>query len=199
MNLSIFSYIDQHSDITDITFRDRKRLGPMDLASHHIMRGKSNISFALRETMAAYVSGLNACSFCLGSHEAVAKEFKVSPELIQALLDDLETAPIPKKEKPLFQYLKKLTLEASKIHEGDAQAVYEAGWTEDDLHQVILIGCLFNFYNRLLDGHGVKGSQGIFKMAGTQLSQKGYKVPWFIGMIKNTIFRMKRKQLDSEI
>lgn len=199
MNTPFFSYLDDLSDITDITFRDRKRLGPLDAASHQIMRGPGSISFQQRELMAAYVSGLNACSFCYGSHEAVAREFGLEPALIESLLEDLESSSLSDKDKSIFRYLKKLTLEPSKLSPRDAKQVFEAGWTEEELHHAILIGCLFNFYNRLLDGHGVKGNGAIYEMGAKHLSTKGYKVPWFIGAIKETIFKAKRKQLNSKL
>jgi uncharacterized peroxidase-related enzyme len=193
--MSFFSYLDEQSDITHITFNDRKRLGPLDKASHEIMRGPSEFSEAEREMMAAYVSGLNACSFCFGSHQAVAEKFGVDPQLIEDLIEDIDSAPISDKLKPLFHYLKKLTLSPSKLFEDDVELVKKAGWSEEALHQAILVGCLFNFYNRLLDGHGVKGSQAIYKLAGDHLTKRGYSVPWFIGLIKNSIHKSNRKKL----
>ncbi len=198
MNSPYFSYLDEWSDITDITFRDRSKLGPLDAASHAIMRGKSELSIAQRETMAAYVSGLNACSFCYGSHEAVAERFGVASTLVEALINDLDTAPISPNEIVLYKYLKKLTQEPSRIWAKDAEAVFDAGWSESALHDAILVACLFNFYNRLLDGHGIKGNGAIYEMGAQHLSAKGYKVPWFIGAIKHIIFKAKRKQLKSK-
>lgn len=195
--MSIFSYLNENSDITDITFNDRKRLGPLDKASHRIMRGKSSFSNAEKEMMAAYVSGLNACQFCFGSHVEVAKQFGVNPNLVATLLDDIDSANIKKSLIPVFKYLKKLTQEPSKIIESDAQLMYDAGWTEEDLHQVILIGCLFNFYNRLLDGHGVKGKPAIYEIGGEVLSKRGYGVPWFIGLIKNSIKKNNLKRISN--
>lgn len=194
--MSFFSYLDNQSDITDITFNDRPRLGPLDKASQRIMRGKSNFSHAEREMMAAYVSGLNACSFCYGSHKAVAQQFGVSAELIEQLVEDVDRAPIADKLKPIFHYLHKLTLSPAKLYEADVEKVKQAGWTEADLHDAILVGCLFNFYNRLLDGHGVKGDQYIYQFGGQHLYKNGYGVPWFIGLIKNTVKKMKTKQLN---
>lgn len=194
--MSIFSYLNENSDITDITFNDRKRLGPLDKASQRIMRGRSSFSNAEKEMMAAYVSGLNACQFCYGSHVAVAEQFGVNPELISDLLDDIDSANVKESLKPILKYLKKLTQESSKITELDAQMVYHSGWTEEDLHQVILIGCLFNFYNRLLDGHGVKGKPIIYQIGGEVLSKRGYGVPWFIGLIKKSIQKSKLKRIE---
>ena len=194
--MSFFKNLDENSDITDITFNDRSRLGPLDKASQEIMRGKSFFTEAEREIMAAYVSGLNACSFCYGSHAAVAKQFGIDPALIDQLIGNIDEASIDDKLKPVFHYLKKLTLSPSKLTETDVLKVKLSGWSEEALHQAILVGCLFNFYNRLLDGHGIKGNKPIYRLAGEHLANNGYGVPWFIGLIKNTIKKSKLKKLQ---
>jgi len=193
--MPFFKHLDDLSDITDITWNDRKRLGPLDKASQNIMRGKSNFSPAQKEVFAAFVSGLNACSFCFGSHAAVAKNFGVPRETIEALIEDVDSAPVASNEKPLFQYLKKLTLSPSKLIQEDADKIFREGWSEQDLQDLILIGCLFNFYNRLLDGHGIKGNQAIYEFGADHLHKNGYGVPWFIGLIKGYIKKMKLKKL----
>ncbi len=193
--MSFFKYLDELSDITDITWNDRKRLGPLDKASQQIMRGESNFSNAQKEVFAAYVSGLNACAFCYGSHAAVANNFGVDTKVIETLIQNIDAAPINENEKPIFKYLKKLTLSSSKLILEDAEAVYAAGWSEKDLQDVILIGSLFNFYNRLLDGHGVKGNPAIYQFGGEHLYKRGYSVPWFIGLIKGVIKKSKLKKI----
>lgn len=117
--------------------------------------------------------------------------------MIEALIEDVDTAPVKPKEKPLFHYLKKLTLAPSKLIQEDVDKVFEAGWSEQDLQNVILIGCLFNFYNRLLDGHGIKGNQAIYEFGANHLHKNGYGVPWFIGLIKNSIKKSKIKKLQT--
>ncbi len=193
--MPFFKHLDDLSDITDITWNDRKRLGPLDKASQEIMRGKSSFTYAQKEIFAAFVSGLNACSFCYGSHTEVANNFGIPKKTIEVLLEDIDSAPIASNEKPLFQYLKKLTLTPSKLIQDDAGKIFHAGWSEQDLQDLILIGCLFNFYNRLLDGHGIKGNQAIYKFGGAHLHKNGYGVPWFISLIKNYIKKIKIKKL----
>jgi len=193
--MPFLKHLDDLSDITDITWNDRKRLGPLDKSSQNIMRGKSSFSPAQKEVFAAFVSGLNACSFCYGSHAAVAKNFGVSQETIEALVEDIDSAPVASNEKPLFQYLKKLTLSPSKLIQEDADKIFREGWSEQDLQDLILIGCLFNFYNRLLDGHGIKGNQAIYQFGADHLHKNGYGVPWFISLIKGYIKKMKLKKL----
>lgn len=196
--MPFFKYLDDNSDITDITFNDRKKLGPLDKASQQIMRGKSPFSDAEKEMMAAFVSGLNACQFCYGSHKAVARQFGVEAELIEKLVEDIDTSAVNEKLKPIFHYLKKLTLTPSKLIQSDVDKVMQAGWSEEALHDAILVGCLFNFYNRLLDGHGIKGNQYIYQFGGEHLHKNGYGVPWFIGLIKNMIKKSKLKKLNQQ-
>ena len=52
--MPFFKHLDDLSDITDITWNDRKRLGPLDEASQKIMRGKSSFTSAQKEVFAAF-------------------------------------------------------------------------------------------------------------------------------------------------
>ena len=53
--------------------------------------------------------------------------------------------------------MRKLTENPSSVTDADAQAVYDAGWSEKTLHDAIMVVCCFNFMNRLLEGHGIHG------------------------------------------
>jgi len=194
--MPIFSFLDHNSDITDITWRHRQRFAPMDKISEHLMRGKSDLSFSERELIATLVSALNECRFCYGSHQAVAKNFGVEATAIEAITTDLDTAPVSDTIKPILYYVKKLTLTPSKIVESDAQQVFAAGWSEQALQDAICITCLFNFFNRLLDGHGIKGNDNIYEFGANHLSKRGYGVPWFIGLIKPFIKKQKLAMLS---
>jgi uncharacterized peroxidase-related enzyme len=108
-----------------------------------------------RELIAAYVSGLNACSFCYRGHKAIAEMFGVEEGLIDKLVEDLENVEIDDKIKAALRYSKKVTENASKLVAGDADALYAAGWDEKALMNIVEICALFAMYNRLADGTGV--------------------------------------------
>ena len=126
------------------------------MASSGIMRGPSPLSFQLRETIGAFTSALNDCGFCFGAHVRTAQLFGLPDDLLELLIEDIDTAPIADKEKPLFHYARKLTLEPSRMVNQDADAIFEAGWDEDALHSVIAVVCTFNFMNRLASGMGIE-------------------------------------------
>ena len=108
-----------------------------------------------RELIAAYVSGLNACSFCYRGHKAIAQMFGVEEGLIDQLVEDLETANIDEKMKAALRYSKKLTEKPGKMEIADAEALYSAGWNEAALMNIAEVCALFAMYNRLADGTGV--------------------------------------------
>jgi AhpD family alkylhydroperoxidase len=59
---------------------------PLGEFTEAAMRGPSPFAQGQRELIAAYVSGLNACTYCHGTHLAVAAACGVAPEVIKALL-----------------------------------------------------------------------------------------------------------------
>ena len=125
-----------------------------------LLRGDSPLSIAERELIATYVSGLNACTFCFGAHKIYAKVFGIEESLIDALMDDIETAPLPANMKPVLAYVKKLTVLPANMQDVDAKAVYDAGWSERALYDAVQICALFNFMNRIIEGTGVTFDYG---------------------------------------
>jgi uncharacterized peroxidase-related enzyme len=139
-----------------------------------IMRGPSSLTPGERELIAAYVSGLNECSYCHGVHSECAKAFGISGEAIDRMYDDLDGAGFEPKLVPLLKAAGKLTDKPSSITEADTQAVYDAGWDEKALHDAIMVAGAFNLMNRILEGHGVHGNDAMYKERGPMLKEHGY-------------------------
>ncbi len=139
-----------------------------------VMRGPSALSPGERELISAYVSGINDCRYCHGVHSETAKAFGIPAEPVAKMFDDLETAGFDPKMVPLLKFARKLTEKPAGITEEDAQAVYDAGWDEQALHDAIMVTCAFNFFNRMLEGHGVYGNEALYKERGPMLKEHGY-------------------------
>ncbi len=138
------------------------------------LRNDSQLTAADKELIAAYVSGLNACRYCHGVHSQTARAFGVPSGLIEALLADFEHAPVEPRLRPILDYARVLTLTPTRATQRHVDAVFAAGWSERELHDAILTVCLFNFMNRLVEGHGVKGTPGTFAERGQALRDVGY-------------------------
>lgn len=128
---------------------------PLSDFHNRVMREDGVLPVGERELIAAYVSGLNACKFCFGAHQVHARAFGIDPSLIEALMEDPETAPVDPGLRPILAYVAKLTLNPTKMVEADARAVYEAGWSEEALYEAIVICAMFCMMNRILEGTGI--------------------------------------------
>ncbi|MFI8434712.1 carboxymuconolactone decarboxylase family protein [Streptomyces sp. NPDC079020] len=139
-----------------------------------ILREPSPFTIAERELMAAYVSGLNDCAYCHGIHTATAEAFGVPAGLLTAALTDLDTAPVDGRLRPVLRYLETLTREPSRLTQQHAEAVYAAGWDERALHDAVMVGALFNFMNRMVEGLGISAGPGYVPTSAARLHQHGY-------------------------
>ncbi len=139
-----------------------------------VLRGPSPLTPGERELIAAYVSALNGCHYCHGVHATTAAAFGLSADLLERVVEDLQTAPVDPTLKPILAYVKKLTLAPARMNEADAKAVYAAGWPERALHDAVSVCCLFNFMNRLIDGHGITGHSELYRRRGEMLKKDGY-------------------------
>jgi len=62
--------------------------------------------------------------------------------------------------RAMADYARKLTLEPSAMEAVDLDDVRSAGLPEEQVLDVVLIACLFNFITRLADGLGVHVERG---------------------------------------
>lgn len=145
---------------------------------HRLMNYDAGPSQTEKEILAAYCSLLNACDFCFGAHKNVCMALGVDEDLFQQLLDDIDTAPVDDKLNPLLKYVRKLTLDPSKMTEDDAKDCYRAGWNEEDMTIVITVCSSWNWFNRMILGHGIdkKWDEQVFRDRGApEKMTEGYK------------------------
>ena len=109
----------------------------------------------------------------MGAHAAVAVELGIPREIMNAILADISSAGIEEKLRVIFQFIGKLTLTPHDISQADADKVFAAGWDERALHDAIEVCALFNYMNRLVDGHGLQAEAASFQREGSMLKD-GY-------------------------
>ena len=148
---------------------------PMGALTHLAMRGPSAWSVGDRELMAAFVSKMNACAFCIGAHTATAAMAYQDEAKVQAVLADLETAPIEEPLRATLRLLGKLTREHA-VNADDMLAVLSAGVSREQIEDALAVCFAFNTTNRLADAFGffVPGHKG-FEAGAKFLLQRGYR------------------------
>lgn len=143
---------------------------PLQEYTEILMRGPSSLSAGDRELIAAYVSGVNACRYCHGIHAATAAQLGMDEAVFDAGVADPDRLPVADALKPILRYVAKLTETPSRMVQADADAVFAAGWNEEAFETAVAICALFNFYNRVVEGHGIEADPTCWHEAGQRLS-----------------------------
>ena len=78
-----------------------------------------------------------------------------SEELVSSVLADLESSPLPEKDKVLFRFIARVNRDSHRIGPADIHPLHAAGWTDEEIYFAITVCALFNFYNRWVDASGV--------------------------------------------
>ena len=144
---------------------------PPDAGVRHILQMNKPVGRALIELHEAL---MRSDSPLTSAQHEMAKAFGLPDGLLQKMLVDLEGSPIEPNMVPLLQYVRLLTQAPDQLVQADADKVFAAGWSGRALNDAVLTTCLFNFMNRLVEGHGVKGSAEVYRTRGQVLKNAGY-------------------------
>jgi uncharacterized peroxidase-related enzyme len=143
--------------------------------THEAMRGPSAWSVAERELMAAYVSKVNDCPFCIGAHTATATQAAGNEVMVAAALSDLESAPVEERLQATLRMLGRLTRDGYLSTE-DVRTVLDTGVSREQVEDALAICYAFNVTNRLANAFGFEVlSQEGFQSGARYLLRRGYQ------------------------
>ncbi|MGO8999863.1 MAG: carboxymuconolactone decarboxylase family protein [Polyangiaceae bacterium] len=118
-----------------------------------LLRGPSSLSRGDRELIAAYVSQLNECVFCAGSHGAfAAAQLEGGAGVVEAVKRSFRDAPISSKMKSLLAIAAKVQKGGRHVSEADVVVARAEGATDVEIHDTVLIAAAFCMFNRYVDG-----------------------------------------------
>jgi uncharacterized peroxidase-related enzyme len=143
--------------------------------THEAMRGPSAWSIGDRELMAAFVSKVNECPFCVAAHSATSGLWYEDDAKVTATLTDLETAPIEEPLRATLRLLGKLTREHS-IDADDIRTVLAAGVSPPQIEDALAVCLAFNITDRLANAFDFNLATPAAMNAGARhLLTRGYR------------------------
>jgi len=126
---------------------------PLSELAEVLLRGPNTLTRGERELIAAYVSRLNECTFCTSSHSAfAAAQLPEGMPLVGQVCADLEQAPVSAKLKALLRMAAKVQQGGKAVTAADVAAAREAGSSDVEIHDAVLIAAAFCMFNRYVDG-----------------------------------------------
>jgi len=98
-----------------------------------------------------------------------------STQLVESVLDDVETSLLSHAEKALFRFVRKVNEDSVSIQPADMETLHEAGYGDEAIYYAITVCALFNFYNRWIDASGVHAmSDEAHRMGAKRSAIHGY-------------------------
>ena len=126
---------------------------PMRELAEVLLRGPNTLTSGEREMIAAFVSSRNDCEFCHASHRAAAAHhLDGNYDLVDAVSDDYQTAPVSSKLKALLAIAGKVQQGGKQVTAQDVERARAEGATDLEIHDTVLIAAAFCMYNRYVDG-----------------------------------------------
>jgi uncharacterized peroxidase-related enzyme len=152
---------------------------PLNALAEVLLRGPEDhpLTRGERELIAAYVSNLNQCFFCQTSHSGFAAlQLDEGMELVDQVKRDPETAPISEKLRALLAVAGKVQQSGRAVAPGDVERARDAGATDLEIHDTVLIAAAFSMFNRYVDGLATwaPSSETMYDEMGQRLATQGY-------------------------
>ena len=140
--------------------------GPLNSLAEAILRGPSPLTPAQRETIAAYVSRRNECTFCAETHGAVARHLTG---------DDGSAEPDPLLGA-LLGIAEKVRVDGRSVTADDIARARAAGADDRAIHDTVLVAAAFSMFNRYVDGLGTLTPEdpAMYERRARALAEHGY-------------------------
>jgi len=133
-------------------FRPEPAKAMAELANF-LLHAPNSLTAGEREIIAAYVSSLNACTYCLDSHAAIASwHFGNDEAFVRSVVADPAHAVISDKLRTLLEIAGRVQTSGSLVREADIARAREHGATDVEIHDTVLIAAAFCMFNRYVDG-----------------------------------------------
>lgn len=162
------------SDVTlALAYRPELFGDPLNGWIEAVLRGPSEWSSADRELMGAFTANQYGCPFCTGAHAAVAA-ITLGGERVDAVLDDIDTAPIDAGLRETLRYLHKLINAPAALEPDDASRVRSAGVSAEALEDAIQVCAIFSVMARFANAMGFEGTAEEFAREAEGLMVTGY-------------------------
>lgn len=150
---------------------------PLNELAEVLLVGPSTLSRGERELIGAFVSSRNECHYCCSIHSAAAAEMITGGEqLVDEVKRSLDEADVSDKMRALLKIAAKVQQGGKNVDAEDVEKARQAGATDLEIHDSVLIAAAFCMFNRYVDGLATFTPEDpdFYRARGALLAENGY-------------------------
>jgi uncharacterized peroxidase-related enzyme len=122
------------------------------------------LSKADRELIAVATSAENHCTYCVVAHGAILRIRDKDPEIADQVAVDWRKAPLDERRRVLLDYATRLARTPERIGPADAESLRQAGFSDDDVWDIVAIVGFFALSNRLAHAVDIRPNAEFFDL-----------------------------------
>ena len=119
-----------------------------------IMGSDTALSRPEKETIAAALSAMNDCPYCIAHHRAMAIDAGAEPALIDALIENRETAPLDRRMRAILDFA--CNPQPQRIAPANIERLREAGLDDRAILEAAIVSGFFRDYNWRVSALGLE-------------------------------------------
>lgn len=128
-------------------------------------REESTLTPAEKEMIIVATSAANGCQYCVVAHGALLRIFAKEPLLADQIAVNYLHAPLTERQKAMLAFALKLSRSPELVSEADYQALYEQGYSDDDIWDIAGITAFFGLSNRMAIVTSMQANREFYTMA----------------------------------
>ena len=151
---------------------------PLNDLAEILLVQENSLTRGEREMIASSVSYWNDCHFCHSSHGAAAASLLQQPVgFLTEIKNGFPGTEVSAKMRALLNIAKHVQKGGKNVTEDDIESAREAGATDKEIHDTVLIAAAFCMYNRYVDGLATWAPKedADFMPMGQMLAERGYR------------------------
>lgn len=119
---------------------------------NEIMLSDGALTKLERELIAVVVSSCNRCYYCLVAHGQAVRELSGDPELGEAIALNYRVADLDERSMVMLDYVWALTESPNDVDAEDRKMLFDAGFGDEAIWEIVETAAFFNYTNRLAHG-----------------------------------------------
>ena len=128
---------------------DETKFDAFSAMYNDLMLSDSGLSKLEREMIAAVVSSINKCFYCLTAHGQAVRALSGDPKLGEMLVMNWRVADLDTRQTAMLTFAEKTTKASAEVTEDDRTALRTVGFTDRDIWDIASVTGFFNMTNRM--------------------------------------------------